>query len=75
MKIMNAIGWFIDFVVLCIQIPYIFIAGCIMGRSYIPFFGSNDMYVWYPTDGVIKVWMQPNGNVTYDIVTYKELFH
>lgn len=75
MKIMNAIGDIIDFVVLFIQLPYMFIAGFIMGCTYTPLFGSNAAYIWYPTEGAIKMWMLPNGDITYDLVTYKELLH
>lgn len=75
MKIIKAIGYIINCAVLFIQIPYAIIAGGIMGASYIPFIGSNDVYMWYPTDGVLKIWMRPNGDITCDLVTYKELFH
>ena len=75
MTIMEAIGFAIDFMVILIQVPYIFIAGFIIGWTYCPYVGSNYIYVWYPTDGVIKMWMRPNGDITYDLVTYKELFH
>lgn len=73
-KIMNAIGYIIDFVVLLVQVPYMFIAGAIIGGSYIPLVGSNYMYIWFPTDGVFKLWMRPNGDLTYDLITYEELF-
>lgn len=75
MKVINVIGRIIDVVVIFIQLPYIFIAGCIMGGSYIPHFGSNNVYVWYPTIGVITLWMRPYGDIAYDFITYKELFH
>ena len=74
MKIIEGIRIIIDSMAVIIQVPYMIIAGAIMGESYIPFIGSNDVYVWYPTYDVIKVWMQPNGDITYDLVTYKELF-
>ena len=73
--VMDAIGDVINLVVLFIQGPYIFIAGCIMGRNYCPGVESKAMYVWYPTEGAIKWWMRPDGDMTFDIVTYEELFH
>lgn len=75
MTIMKAIGFAIDFIGILIQVPYMFIAGFIIGGTYCPYVGSNEMYIWYPTEGVIKMWMRPNGDITYDLVTYKELFH
>ena len=75
MTIMKAIGFTIDFMVILIQVPYMIIAGAIIGWTYCPYVGSNGMYIWYPTDGVIKMWMRPNGDMTYELVTYKELFH
>ena len=74
MKIMRIIGYIIDLVALFIQLPYMFIAGAIVGESYVPYFGSNAVYIWYPTDGVLKMWMRPCGDIAFDIITYKELF-
>ena len=75
MKILDAIGFVIDFVVVFIQSPYIFIAGYIMGGTYCPDIGSKAVYVWYPTEGVIKAHMESNEDIVYELVTYKELFH
>ena len=74
-NVMNIIGLVIDFVTMIIQVPYIFIAGFIMGWTYCPGFASKTMYIWYPTYGAIEVWMRPYGDITYDVITYKELFH
>ena len=74
-NVMKAIGFVINLVVVFIQGPYLFIAGCIMGRNYCPGVGSKAIYAWYPTEGAIKAWMRPNCDITFDVVTYKELFH
>ena len=41
MTIMEAIGFAIDFMVILIQVPYIFIAGFIIGWTYHPYVGSD----------------------------------
>lgn len=74
-SIMEAIGDVINFMVMFIQIPYIFIAGYIMGWTYCPGIGSKTVYIWYPTIGVIEIWVRSDGDTTYDFITYKELFH
>ena len=75
MTIMKAIGFAIDFIGILIQVPYMFIAGFTIGGTYCPYVGSNEMYIWYPTEGVIKMWMRPDGSMAYNVITYKELFH
>ena len=74
MNAIEIVGDIIDFVVMLIQAPYVFICGVIMGDSYVPGIGSNSAYVWQPTIGVIKMYMRPYGDMAYDVITYKELF-
>ena len=74
MNVIEIIGAIIDLVVIFIQMPYMFICGVIVGDSYVPGIGSNSVYYWQPTVGVIKVYMRAYGDVTYDVITYKELF-
>ena len=74
MNAIKIVGDIIDFVVMLIQAPYIFICGVIMDDSYVPGIGSNEMYAWQPTIGVIKMYMRPYGDMAYDVITYKELF-
>ena len=74
MNVIEIVGYIIDIVVLLIQTPYMLICGAITGQSYVPGIGSNSMYVWYPTVGVIKMYLRPYGDMAYDVITYKELF-
>lgn len=74
-NVMNYIGLVINLVAIFIQAPYIFIAGCIMGGANRLGICSMEVYIWFPTYGVIKAWMRTDGGITCDMVTYKELFH
>ena len=74
MNVIEIVGDIIDFVVIFIQMPYIFICGIIMGNSYVPGIGSNSAYIWQPTIGVIEAYMRAYGDITYNVITYKELF-
>ena len=75
MKVIEIIGFIIDIVITFIQLPYMYIAGFTMGWSYLPGIGSKVIYVWYPTEGAIKLYMNPDGLIVQDIITYKELFN
>lgn len=75
MNVIKIVGDIIDFVIMLIQAPYIFICGVIMGNSYVPGIGSNSVYIWLPTIGVIEAYMRAYDDITYNVITYKELFH
>lgn len=75
MKVIEIIGFIINMVMAFIQLPYLYIAGFTMGWSYLPGIGSKAVYGWYPTEGVIKLYMNPDGYTVSDIITYKELFN
>lgn len=75
MNVIEIVGRIIDVIVILIQTPYTYICGEIMGNSYVPGIGSKSTYIWQPTVGVIKMHMRENGDIAYDVITYKELFH
>ena len=74
-EIIGFIGFIINMVTAFIQLPYLYIAGITMGWSYRPGIGSKAIYGWYPTEGVFKLHMNPDGYTVSDIITYKELFN
>lgn len=75
MKAIEIIGFIINMAIAFIQLPYLYIAGFAMGWNYLPGIGSKAIYGWYPTEGIIKLHINQDGYIVYDIITYKELFN